>query len=354
MIQQPKWKNIEYSFEQVDRAGKAAANNSFKNISKGAVKKVIDNWRAAHAYPMHVIYMNLRRLVNRMNQSAVQSDRIIVVERLKRYESIVGKLQREKKMKLTRMQDIEGCRFIVPTIEDVYDYSKKFKRSRIRHILKKENDYIKSPKSSGYRSLHLIYQFHSDKKETYNKHMYIEIQFRTKLQHIWGTAVETLGLIVGEELKEGQGNNQYLKFMSIISKLFMSEEMKDTNINKDELIYEIREIDRKFHILAKLNAAKLAISRNKVKSREKKGYYLLSLSYVERKLDIKYFKPSENERANQVYNSIENKAQTDTVLVGAESFRALRRAYPNYFSDIRLFVQIVSKYINNNRDSKEK
>ena len=26
MIQQPKWKNIEYSFEQVDRAGKAAAN----------------------------------------------------------------------------------------------------------------------------------------------------------------------------------------------------------------------------------------------------------------------------------------------------------------------------------------
>lgn len=160
--------------------------------------------------------------------------------------------------------------------------------------------------------------------------------------------------MLGEELKEGQGNNQYLKFMSIISKLFMSEEMKDTNINKDELIYEIREIDRKFHILAKLNAAKLAISRNKVKSREKKGYYLLSLSYVERKLDIKYFKPSENERANQVYNSIENKAQTDTVLVGAESFRALRRAYPNYFSDIRLFVQIVSKYINNNRDSKEK
>jgi len=138
MIQQPKWKNIEYSFEQVDRAGKAAANNSFKNISKGAVKKVIDNWRAAHAYPMHVIYMNLRRLVNRMNQSAVQSDRIIVVERLKRYESIVGKLQREKKMKLTRMQDIGGCRFIVPTIEDVYDYSKKFKRSRIRHILKKK------------------------------------------------------------------------------------------------------------------------------------------------------------------------------------------------------------------------
>lgn len=71
-------------------------------------------------------------------------------------------------------------------------------------------------------------------------------------------------------------------------------------------------------------------------------------------LNENWFKPSENERANQVYNSIENKAQTDTVLVGAESFRALRRAYPNYFSDIRLFVQIVSKYINNNRDSKEK
>ena len=77
---------------------------------------------------------------------------------------------------------------------------------------------------------------------------------------------------------------------------------------------------------------------------------MLSLSYVERKLHIQYFKPSENERANQVYNSIENKAQTDTVLVGVESFRALRRAYPNYFSDIRLFVQIVSFYFFYNRD----
>lgn len=46
--------------------------------------KVIDNWRSAHAYPLHVFYMNLRA------KSGSRKD-ILVAERLKRMESISWK-----------------------------------------------------------------------------------------------------------------------------------------------------------------------------------------------------------------------------------------------------------------------
>lgn len=39
--------------------------------------KIIDNWRSAHAYPLHVFYMNLRGKVG-------SRDDILVAKRLKR------------------------------------------------------------------------------------------------------------------------------------------------------------------------------------------------------------------------------------------------------------------------------
>lgn len=127
-------------------------------------------------------------------------------------DSITGKIERFPSMQLYKMQDLGGCRVIVDTVDQVYKAVEKYKNSRIRHILKREYDYIKNPKDSGYRSYHMVYQFHSDKKETYNKNMLIEIQFRTKLQHIWATAVEMMGIYTKSNLKSSQGNENILSF----------------------------------------------------------------------------------------------------------------------------------------------
>lgn len=78
-------------------------------------------------------------------------------------------------MSLYRIQDLGGCRVIVDSVGQVYESLEKYKNSRIRHILKRENDYIQNSKISGYRSYHIVYQFHSEDKETYNKNMLIEI-----------------------------------------------------------------------------------------------------------------------------------------------------------------------------------
>lgn len=188
-IRQPRWKEVEYSRSKIIKAGKIVRKNESTPEQISVATSVIDNWRAAHAYPLHVIYMHLRGM-------SKDRDDIIVAERLKRLDSIINKLKRQPTMSLWEMQDLGGCRFIVPTVAEVYSYAEQYKNSRIRHKLVNTYDYVASPKTSGYRSLHLVFQFQSDteSKQSYNQNMMIEIQFRTHLQHVWATAVETIGL----------------------------------------------------------------------------------------------------------------------------------------------------------------
>ena len=163
-ILQPRWKIPEYTKREINEAGNTIRNDSATDAEKASALEIIDNWRAAHAYPLHVFYMNLR------SKAGHRTD-IIVAERLKRMNSIVEKLRRENSMELYRMQDLGGCRMVVPTLEEVYKFSKRFMESRIRHERKNIKDYIQTPKRSGYRSLHLIYKFRSDtpEKSIYNQ-----------------------------------------------------------------------------------------------------------------------------------------------------------------------------------------
>lgn len=178
------WEIPKYSKSEINKAGKIIADKTSTKKERQDALKVLNNWRSSHAYPLQVIASNLRS----------KNPDSIVVQRLKRLDSITGKIERFPKMDLYRMQDLGGCRVIVDSIDEVYSAMNQYKSSRIRHILKREYDYIQNPKESGYRSYHMVYQFHSDRKETYNKNMLIEIQFRTKIQHTWATAVEMMGI----------------------------------------------------------------------------------------------------------------------------------------------------------------
>ena len=278
--------------------------------------------------------------------------RILVAQRLKRLESIVGKLEREPSMSLWNMQDLGGCRFIVPSIKDVYEYYDKYRRSRIRHIFVDCNDYIANPKASGYRSLHAVYKYHSDQNETYNKNMLIEIQFRTHLQHLWATAVETMGLFKNVAIKSGQGDDDVNRFFALVSSLFALEEkmpvVPNTPTDPIELINEIRNLDRKNNYLNFLTSIRVANKFEEDNSKAKNNEYcVLTLNYNTYQLTIKRFKSSEIDKANLYYTELEKRPlpNTDTVLVRVSSFSALKSAYPNYFSDISEFVAKVKKYI---------
>ena len=204
-----KWEIPKYSKSEINKAGKTIADKNSSKKERQDALKVLNNWRSSHAYPLQVIASNLRS----------KNPDSIVVQRLKRLDSITGKIERFPKMDLYRMQDLGGCRVIVYSIDEVYSAMNQYKSSRIRHILKREYDYIQNPKESGYRSYHMVYQFHSDRKETYNKNMLIEIQFRTKIQHTWATAVEMMGIYTKGNLKSSQGNEDILRFFTLVSSI---------------------------------------------------------------------------------------------------------------------------------------
>lgn len=346
-IARPRWKEPEFSVGEIKRAGKIVRDCSAVDSDKTAALRVVDNWRAAHAYPLHVFYMNLRK--NRRFDA-----NITVAERLKRLDSIVAKLQREKNMNLYFMQDLGGCRMIVPTVDDVYHYSNSLKKSKILHELKKEYDYIKTPKTSGYRSLHLVYRFRSDtqSKEIYNRYnMLIELQFRTHLQHIWATAVETIGLFTNQSIKAGQGDEAIKRFFVLVSSLFAIREnctvVPGTNEDVQELVSEIEILNDDHHILDMLRAITVAIRYGK-QAVDKDGYYILQLNYTTQQLSMWFFNPSDVEKANAYYDTMEHSKgdqPLDIVLVRAESIRAVKDAYPNYFSDIGQFVQLIEEYL---------
>ena len=348
IIQQPKWKTVEYSRNQIKKAGSLIRKEGLTADEEAYAIKVIDNWRAAHAFPMHVIYMHLRRM-------AENHPDIIVAERLKRLDSIVNKLKREKSMSLWEMQDLGGCRFVVPKLEDVYTYSNRYESSSKRHVLIETYDYINEPKKTGYRGLHKVYQYHSDKTESYNKNMLIELQFRTHLQHLWATAVETIGLFTKQNIKAGQGTDDDKQFFRVVSSLFAIREgqpvVPGMSDDVDELVSELEYLNSKHNYLDLLRGLTIAIDyqdKQKRKTSSKQAYYVLVLNYDKRQLSISSYKASEIEAANNVYNAIETSKEglnLDAVLVGVNSIEMLKTAYPNYFSDLSEFIFIVKNYL---------
>ena len=345
-----KWEIPLYSGNQINKAGKIISDSNSTPKEREKALKIVNNWRASHAYPLQIICSHLRR----------NNPNAIVVQRLKRLESITDKLERNHvhTMQLYRMQDLGGCRVIVNSIDEVYKAIDKYKKSRVRHILKKEYDYIQSPKVSGYRSYHMVYKYHSDTKDTYNQNMLIEIQFHTKLQHIWATAVEMMGIYTKSNLKASQGNKDILRFFTLVSSVFAIQEdmpvCPNTSEWIDELIMEIESLDKKHNILSTLSAINVSIDHtDKYTLSSKNLYYILILNYDKKTVSIRHFTASKIEAATKAYNQIEQKTNNNVVLVSASSFEALKLAYPNYFVDISDFIDKLRSYIDTCKKYKE-
>lgn len=339
---QPIWEEPTYSGSQIQKSGKILSSSEQSSQEYQTALKILNNWRSSHAYPLHVINITLKH----------QNPNPIVVQRLKRLDSILGKIERFPSMNLYKMQDIGGCRVISDSIEDVYEAINTYKSSRVRHKLIKETDYIKNPKESGYSSYHMIYQFHSDKKETYNKNMFIEIQFRTKLQHIWATAVEMMGIYTKSNLKSSQGNKDILRFFTVVSSIFAIQENQpvcpNTLNSLKELINEMYNLDKKHNILKMLEAIKNAAHIIEPKYKNTNGYFLLVLDLEYRNLTVTMYKPSEIQLATKIYDKLEkeNNPNINVVLVSANSFITLKKAYPNYFMDIIDFLNNIKSLYN--------
>lgn len=349
----PKYYPIpEYSRSEVNKAGDMLINPLATEAQAEWALTVINNWRTSHNFPLNTFQIRLRDTSKKINHES------LVAQRIKRLASIKLKLELQSDMKMSQMQDLGGCRAIMKdvqeldTLVDIY----KHKSRGIKHILHKEQDYVQHPKISGYRGIHLVYKYGSDKSTVY-KDMRIEIQMRTLMQHSWATAVETVGTFIKMPLKSSIGDTGWLRFFALMGSAMAIAEGKpvvpNTSENPNELRSEIIHLANKLEVEKHLKTFRDSIQ---VMSSHRKladaYYYLLDLDPDEGRVVVKSYTANQLKTASADYITLEKRitsGKRDAVLVSADSIKALKLAYPNYYLDTDIFLQQFNEFTSTGR-----
>ena len=334
--------------------------------------EILSYWRAYHVDSLNDAYGIVEKYGKQIDNN------ILLAKRLKRTESVVNKLKRLKgKLQLTTMNDIAGCRAILPTQREVNKLVGKLAKKKKFKIF---NNYINTPKESGYRSIHMIGSF---EEVNSSKLLQVELQVRTYVQHSWATAVEIVDLFTKDSIKTNEGTKEWSSFFMYSSKVLElfdnnpfvnkqarteDEEDKNTHkvyqyfltqIKKDKtIIADIKkcaqfskklEVSSKFELFA--SSIKLTKENQKeAKNKEinKEGYILLVIDKVEESLfnvHSRFFEKDMFEIAIKEYLQSEKDVFLQkhfvTALVSSSAMNEIEEAYPNYFADSTKFIQYV-------------
>lgn len=331
-------KKIESVFSKsaVDKAGRQLAFGNAKNLSTEEAQEIVAHWRSCHEYPMFRARQNLKNRANKITKEA------IVVQRHKREISIISKLRRQS-IRLTQMQDIGGCRAIVPRLSDVREIESLYKDYHDK------DDRISAPAASGYRSLHIVERVPVSKEPSSTEFL-IEIQLRTLLQHSWATAIETVDTFLGTDIKSSNAPAEWLRLFALISGAFALQERTEPPPGVPSEIgvlkKEIEELDADLNLLVQLRGwSQVARVMHDDGIRIKK-HVLLSLDAKTRNITIKSFSAQNFDKAYAEFVELDRASERDpslrSVLVSADSIKKLKIAYPNFYIDTSRFFQLMS------------
>ncbi len=209
------------SKNQVNKAGRKLVD--FRRSGRGAedldedelndlvdALEIVQAWRATFSTPLTKVRMGLGSFIKTTGVDAALG------QRHKRVRRIIAKLARPgPTMALARMQDVGGCRVVLPTLEDLRGFEEHLRGvwdDQIRY----ERDYVTESAESGYRAQHVV---------VLRDDRLIEIQLRTEKQHEWADYVEGLGRRIGFELKAGEGPDEVLRLLRIVADLMACEEL---------------------------------------------------------------------------------------------------------------------------------
>ena len=190
---------------------KEKALNGIKNIEGNVISRIYSNneikerlqtYTAPYRELMSYYRCAMMEVSTKFNvldeELSLQYDRNpieAIKTRLKSPESIMDKLSRRglpfsAESIEQNLNDIAGVRVICAYISDIY----MLRDALLRQddiVLLQEKDYIKNPKPTGYRSLHLIVEtpifLHDQKKQ-----MRVEVQFRTMAMDWWASVEHKL------------------------------------------------------------------------------------------------------------------------------------------------------------------
>lgn len=345
------------SNKELDRIGAILASADSSSDERHRAISIVSEWRASHTFPLRATYMMLRRA------SLAVYPQIVMSRRLKRMESIVAKLERSAGAhgKLSTIQDIGGCRVVFPLIDHVGAFANLNKSNLESENFKIRNNYILHPKNDGYRGIHATLRF-KPKNPRYSDWdgLRIEIQVRTRIQHAWATALETVDLFSAQKLKWGQGDPKWQRFFALASTLFALKEgvaiVPDTPADADQLKDELRALWNELDVLHKMTAwSRTVESMNHIKAGKfvptisQMSTFLVVMDITRQELRVTPYSNEEMVHANDDYALAEQEfshwKQGYAVLVSVEAIEQLRDAYPNLYGDTTVFVEEVRNFL---------
>jgi len=306
---------MEYSKSQIKKLGSRIRQEFTENASiSDESLKILHEYRVSFKEPMAQIFDVITQLSRTVQKGDVRTYRI------KRIESIVSKLLREKNMGLLEMGDIAGCRVIVNNPKHIM---------KIVHLIENSlnvvdrRDYISKPRKSGYKSYHLMIK--PDIEDNFKR--LVEVQIRSVEHHNWATLVEITDQMFKVKVKEGQKNKDLERFH-----LLRSRRLHELNIDE---MKEIIDIERNYEIYKKIirviinNYTKIRSAWLRFENTNNNDYYILE---VDDKFQTNIETFSDFEDAQKAYLEKYIYTKNNTVLTHIETinFKKLSTAYSNY------------------------
>lgn len=344
------WTEPEYDRDRVDGAGETLIGGeptdkeSHRQLDEA--REVVNNWRAAHRFPLNNMQVTLRNRATSVDGNAA------VAQRLKRLRSIKDKLNRLDWLTLSQMQDIGGCRAVVGSIDDLLKLDDLYQErdKDVMSRMHKRDNHLDPPKDDGYRSIHYVYEYQATRShlESFNG-LRTEIQLRSTRQHWWATATETVSTFTEQDLKRGRGWEDWERFFALVSNYLAMKEgcplVPGTPDSVDETIEAITEYEQDLRVRRRLRGWQTGMDHIPAESTGK--WNLLILNIDENYLAIRRFnnKSEADEQYMKLETETEDRDDVDAVLVQSDSVASMERAYPNYYVDMDSFIGLLANVV---------
>lgn len=312
----------------------------------------------AHGYVLNTFKVWLRRKIS------VFSFDIEFAQRLKRRNTVFDKLRRQDGAgtplirDVTAMHDLAGCRLIFDNIEELNEFRSFLHSPRVmknvNHELKNEPDkydYIAHPKFTGYRGIHDVYKHFprgSERGEAAKAWdgLMVEIQYRTRAQHAWATAVEISDAIDGQRTKFEMDQSERGRFFAVASELIARHheglahglESEETS----DLVKELQHLENKLGILHNLSV----LRQFEVQGTFKR-HNVLNIARIDgEQLSLElYTFDSPTDAIAKATELEKSEDSANAVYVRGDDPKQIRSAYRNYFNDPVDFVALVNEVI---------
>lgn len=321
------------SRHSVDGAGRIIRLHRNDDEYRAAIE-TLKRWREQHILPMDSYFDACKDITNNQKYKGT-----VIAERLKRLPTIIDKLDRFPHMRLSDMQDIGGVRVILEDIQHLIAFDQEV---RELPTLKSSKNYLAKPKSSGYRGRHLVFK---------QNNMLTEIQLRTRLEHLWATAVETVDVIRGTSMKTKQSDSYWQKFFELASSAFAYMENSPMLPQHQEwdiirLRKKIQDMMDEYPIVDSLTTYAATYNAIDNHQPEKNLYYaVVTFNSCDNKTTVAYYPEDKHQAAVHKYEELETIPCNNNILVAVNDLKKLHDAYPNYFKDISRFMEMITSML---------